>query len=371
MKALTASKILIDGEWHTGKAVLVEDDKIQSVINAENLPDQIAIEDFPGCYLAPGYFDIQVNGGGGILLNDQPTVEGLKQVAAAHRQLGTTSFLPTLISDHWENMVCMADAIEEALDQNIPGIVGVHFEGPYLHLDRKGVHNENHIRPAEEKFLDLISNRNLGAVLVTLAPETVSAEYIQALINAGVKVSAGHTTASYEQTRQAMDAGLDGFTHLYNAMPPLLSRAPGVIGAALEGVPGYCGIIVDGYHVHPASLKAAIAAKSVDRMMLVSDAMPPVGTDMRSFKLGDQEITVSDGRCCTADGTLAGACISLEDAVKNTCKMLGLSLSDAVTMAATTPARYMGLDQRIGSIAQGKQADFVVLSEKGTVIQVI
>ncbi len=371
MKAITADNILIDGKWLQNKAILIENETIRSVVTPDELDPDITVTNYGEGYLSQGYFDIQVNGGGGVLLNDQPTIDGIKAVAAAHRSFGTTSLLPTLISDEWDVMLRMADATEEAIASNVPGVKGVHFEGPYLNPDRKGVHNDEFIRPAEDKFIDLISDRNLGAVLVTLAPETVSLDFIRALCKTGAIVSAGHTAATYEQSVEAMDAGLTGFTHLYNAMPPLLSREPGVIGAALEGSDGYCGIIVDGHHVHLATLKAAINAKTPDKMMLVTDAMPPVGADDLSFNLGDVEISVTDGRCQTADGTLAGSCISMEGAVRNSCGLLGQSLSESISMASTSPARFMGLDQKMGKIAAGFAAEFVVLSSDGTILNVL
>lgn len=218
MKALIAKNTLIEGQWQRNLAVILKDGKILSISGIHQLDPQIPIEEFSEDYLIPGFFDIQVNGGGGVLLNDEPNVEGIRTVAAAHRQFGTTSLLPTLISDSWDIMQRMAAAVEDARSLNIPGIRGVHFEGPYLNKSRKGVHNQTYIRGAEEKFLDLIKNHDLGVVLVTLAPETASTDYIRALTAAGAVVSAGHTTATYEQARQAMQAGLTGFTHLYNAI---------------------------------------------------------------------------------------------------------------------------------------------------------
>ncbi len=369
--ALTASHILIDGRWETDRAILIDKNHIETVCHCEELTDCMEREDLGVGYLAPGYIDLQVNGGGGVLLNDEPTVIGLQTVAEAHRQFGTTAFLPTLITDGFEVMQRMADAIREARARSLPGIIGVHFEGPYLNSDRKGVHNETHIRRFEEEFLDLLKDGDLGKVLVTLAPEKVSHDYIQALCDAGVIVSAGHTAATLEQTRAAMQAGLTGFTHLYNAMPPMLSRDPGVVGAALSEPDGYCGVIADGFHVDPAVLKATIAAKTADRIMLVTDAMPVVGSEEDSFNLSGNRITVKNGRCTTTDGTLAGSALSMEQAVINCIKNLDQPLESAIKMASETPAHFLGLENEIGKIEPGCRAEFVFLSQDGSLQDVI
>ncbi len=371
MKALTASHILVNGHWRQDTILLLSAGKIARLIAQDDLPAGIPLTDKGAGFLAPGYFDSQVNGGGGVLLNDQPTLAGLQTVAEAHRPYGTTSFLPTFITDHFDGMQRMAEAVCEARARGLSAVRGVHFEGPYLNRDRKGVHQSRHIRGFEEKFIDLITTNDLGAVLVTLAPEAVGTDMIEALRKAGAVVSAGHTNASYEQTVAAIEAGLTGFTHLYNAMPPMLSRDPGVVGAALGASDAYCGVIADGYHVHPAVLKNTLAAKSPDRMMLVTDAMPPVGTDATSFMLQGSEILVKDGRCTTDDGTLAGSALTMESAVQNSLAWFGLPLEDALKMASETPARFMGLEADIGLIAPNRAADFVLLSENGAVQEVL
>jgi N-acetylglucosamine-6-phosphate deacetylase len=367
MKALTNCQILDGSSWISNHAVLVDDGIIRAICPEQEIPGSAEIEDLKGQVLAPGFIDCQVNGGGGVLLNDQPDLNTLKTIASAHRTFGTTGLLPTLISDSWDKMAAMADAIEAAIEQKVPGILGVHFEGPYLNTDRKGVHDAAWIREFENRFIPLIQNRNLGVVLATLAPELVPTDVIKQLKDSGVRVSAGHTNASYEETRQALSAGLTGFTHLFNAMPPLLSREPGVIGAALEDQDSFCGIIVDGHHVHPASLKAAISAKGSDKMMLVTDAMSCVGTPETRFKLGDTLVTVQDGACRTDEGTLAGSNLDMATAVRNSASMLDLSLTTALNMASHNPARFLGLDGQRGQIAVGKVADLIALDTELTV----
>jgi len=371
MQFVTANKIFIDDKLCSNRAVALKDGKIELVLPLEEVPFTGILKDFGDLILAPGFFDIQVNGGGGVLLNEEPTLLGIKKVAAAHRALGTTALLPTLITDTWEKMERMADAIEDAIDRKIAGVKGVHFEGPYLCTEKKGVHNANHIREEEGNFLELISGKNLGSVLVTLAPEMVSTNFIKSLVQLGAKVSAGHTNATYEETKLGLVAGLTGFTHLFNAMPPMLSRNPGVIGAALEDRNSYCGIIVDGHHVHPATLKAAITAKSKQKMMLVSDAMPSVGDSDTPFYLEGEKISVKDGRCITKDGTLAGANISMGDAVLNCVSMLDMDLEDALLMASLNPANYMDLNSEIGTISVSNSADMILLSNSGKFIETV
>ncbi len=369
MKALRNCQILDGDRWISDQAVLIDSGKITVICPEEDIPDDAKSEDLKGHCLVPGFIDSQVNGGGGVLLNDQPDIEAIRTVAAAHRRFGTTGFLPTLISDDWDRMVAMADAVEEAVKQDVPGVLGLHFEGPYLNPDRRGVHDETHIREFEDRFMSLIENRKLGKVLVTLAPELVPADLITRLAGNGVVVSAGHTNATYEQTRKALSAGLTGFTHLFNAMPPLLSREPGVIGAALEDQNSYCGIIVDGHHVHPASLKVAIAAKGADGMMLVTDAMPVVGTSESQFKLGDKLITVKDGACRTEEGSLAGSNLDMASAVRNCVKLLDLPLPTALKMASQTPARFLGEEDHRGQISAGMSADLVLMDSQMSVLR--
>lgn len=369
MKALKNCQILSGAGWTTGQAVLLEDGRILGLVPEEEIPPSATPEDLNGHYLCPGYIDCQVNGGGGLLFNDRPDPAALQIVAAAHRRYGTTGFLPTLISDSWDKMVAMTDAVETAIAQNMPGILGIHFEGPYLNRIRKGVHDATHIRDFEDRFVNLIEGRNLGTILLTLAPELVPSDLIRRLSKAGVVLSAGHSNATYEEARAAFSAGLSGVTHLFNAMPPLESRKPGLIGAALETESCYCGIINDGHHVHPASLKAAIAAKGPDKMMLVTDAMPTVGTKAGSFTLGTRVIIVEDGTCKTEDGTLAGSNLDMATAVRNSVELLELPLTTALAMATAVPAAFLGQSARRGEIAAGKAADLVLMDSNMQVIK--
>lgn len=324
--------------------------------------DYSEIVDLEGRLMAPGFIDIQVNGGGGVLFNDDPGVEAIEKIAAAHRAYGATSLLPTLISDDLDKIILAIDAADRAIAEGVPGVVGVHVEGPFLNPLKKGIHDKDKLRGLTEDAVRVLTSAKNATVVVTLAPECVAPEQIKHLAENGVRICAGHTNASYDETKAALAAGVTGFTHLFNAMPVMQSRDPGVIPAALESS-AWCGVIADGKHVHPAMLRLAYRAKADKRFMLVTDAMPVVGSDLDHFFLGGKRITVKDGACLSEDGTLAGAALTMIDAFRNAMSMMGADLSSAAMMASGNPARFLGLDDRIGSIAKGRRADFVVLGD--------
>jgi len=319
--------------------------------------------DLDGGLLVPGFVDVQVNGGGGALFNASPDVDTIRRIAAAHRRFGTTTLLPTLISDDWAVMQKAAAAVTQALQAGTPGVRGIHFEGPYLNAERRGAHSATAIRPVDGAAQALLANRQMGCVVVTLAPEQVPADFIRALTAAGVRVCAGHSTASFDEVRAAIAAGLCGFTHLFNAMPPLAGRTPGVLGAALDDAGTWCGVIADGHHVHWANLRLAVHSKPPGRVMLVTDAMPSVGAADKRFKLGGETVTVADGVCRTADGTIAGSDLDMATAVRNAVGELGVGLEEALRMASLYPAAFLGLDDRIGRIAPGYAADLALLDD--------
>jgi N-acetylglucosamine-6-phosphate deacetylase len=364
LHALTNARVLTPDGWHDDLAVLLDGQRIADLLPPSDprLRDAQS-HDLAGAMLLPGFIDVQVNGGGGVLFNEAPTVETIRRIGAAHRRYGTTGFLPTLISDRVEVMREALAAVEQALAEGVPGLLGIHLEGPYLASARKGVHDAKYFHAPSEDELALLCAPHRGVRLVTLAPDRVPPASIRALVAAGVVVCAGHTAADYETTRAALDAGVRGFTHLFNAMTPFGSREPGVVGAALEDAASWCGIIVDGHHVHPASLRVAIAAKARGRMLLVTDAMPPVGADRPDYVLNGEIITVKDGICQTAAGVLAGSALDMATAVRNTVQMLGLPLDEAVRMASTWPAEFLGLSESHGRIAAGYRADLVVMDD--------
>jgi len=368
--ALANARVLTAHGWRNDLAVLIEGERIAALLPNDHEAVRAArVENLAGALLVPGFIDVQVNGGGGVLFNEAPTVETLRRIGAAHRRFGTTGFLPTLISDRAEVMRAALAAAEQALAEEVPGVLGIHLEGPYLAPARKGVHDAKYFHAPGRDELALLCAPHRGARLVTLAPDQVPLADIGALVDAGLIVCAGHTAADYATIRAALDAGVRGFTHLFNAMTPFGSREPGVVGAALEDADSWCGIIVDGHHVHPASLRVAIAAKPRSKMLLVTDAMPPVGADDPSYVLNGETITVKDGICQTAQGVLAGSALDMASAVRNAVQLLGLPLEEAVCMASTWPAEFLGLGDSHGRIAPGYRADLVVLDDEYRVRQ--
>jgi len=340
-------------------AVVIEHSRIRAVMRRNALPEAIPYRRLPtGAWLVPGFIDTQVNGGGGVLFNDDPSPRGIAAIAAAHRRFGTTAMLPTLLSDTPEKMQAAREAIE-AVTGIDPSVIGLHYEGPFLSPEKAGVHDRGMLRRPEPGDVDLLGPLRHGVILVTLAPEQVPEGYIAQLAGAGVRVSFGHSMATYAQTRAALDEGLTGFTHLFNAMRPLASREPGPIAAALDEPDAWFGMIVDGEHVAPAMLRLALRGAS--SAMLVTDAMPPVGGSSASFRLYGQRITVRDGRCTTADGTLAGSVLDMASAVRNCVRMLDLPLAEALPLASTVPAAFLGIDGWLGRLAPGYRADLVAL----------
>ena len=357
--AAAADTVFDGAAVHRDCAVVIEGGDIVALLPRRQLPPGMPVRDLPdGAWLAPGFIDVQVNGGGDVLFNDTPTPEGLATIVAAHRRFGTTALLPTLISDTTEKMRAASAAVDTAMARE-PGVLGIHLEGPFLSPERAGVHDPTMLRAPTGDDIEIVMAPRRGVTLATLAPERVPAGFIARLAGAGVRIALGHSMASYEQTRAAIAEGLTGFTHLFNAMPPLLSREPGPIAAALETPGLFYGLIVDGEHVAPAMLRLAL--RGVGQPMLVTDAMPPVGGTGASFMLGGKEILVHDGRCATADGTLSGAALDMASAVRNSVRLLGLDLPDALRLATAAPAAFLGLGHRLGHLAPGHRANMVAL----------
>jgi N-acetylglucosamine-6-phosphate deacetylase len=359
-RALVNGRVLTAHGFEADVAVLIEDGTIVAVQAASMPRDGFEAVDLHDRTLVPGFIDTQVNGGGDVLFNDVPTVDGVRRIAEAHRRYGTTGLLPTLISDDVAVMSRAIAAVREAIAQGVPGVLGIHLEGPYLAPARKGVHAAEKFHTPDAGELDLIASLDNGRTLLTIAPERFDIDTLRGLAARGVILSAGHTAADYEQLRAAFAAGVTGVTHLFNAMQPLQSREPGGVGAALDDPHSWCGLIADGFHVHPAAIRIAIAAKPRGKMMLVTDAMPPVGGTRAAFELYGQPMQCSDGRCTTPDGVLAGSALDMASAVRNTVE-LGLPLDEACRMAATYPADFLGLGRSHGRIAPGYRADLVEL----------
>ncbi|MDB5672155.1 MAG: nagA [Alphaproteobacteria bacterium] len=370
-QALTNARMLIGDALVEGRVLLVEDGLIADIISAGDIPAGYSVHDLEGDLLAPGFVDTQVNGGGGVLFNETPTVEAIAAIGAAHRRFGTTGFLPTLISDDLYVMAEAVAAVEQAIASGVPGVLGIHIEGPFLSPERRGIHDADKIRALDEPGYKVLTGLKSGRTMVTLAPEETRPGTIRRLVEAGVIVSAGHTNGSYEDGRRALDEGLSGFTHLFNAMSPLTVREPGIVGAALEDIHAWCGIIVDGRHVAPATLRIALRCRPLNRFMLVTDAMPTVGQPEKSFTLQGRSIVVRDGVCVDESGTIAGSDLDMACAVRNAMSMLGLSLEAALAMASRSPAAFLGLDHRLGSLAPGNEANLVVLDRELQVVDTL
>lgn len=351
--------VLTERGFEREACVVVEDGFIVALLHGE--PPAGDLVDLDGGYLVPGFIDAQVNGGGGVLFNNDTSVEAIAAIGRAHRRFGTTGFLPTLISDDAEVMQRAIAATRDAIAIAVPGVLGIHLEGPYLAPARKGTHDDAKFRVPDANEIAMATSLDNGVSLITLAPERVPADAIRAIVERGGIVTAGHTAGAYDEIRAGIDAGITGFTHLYNAMSPLQGREPGAVGAALEDDACWCGVIVDGVHVHPASLRVALKAKPRGRVFLVTDAMPMVGGDDPSFDLYGETITAIDGVVRNAAGALAGSALDMAGAVRNGVHLLGLPLDEACRMAAQYPAEFLGIGGTHGRIAAGYRADLVLL----------
>lgn len=360
VQALYGAEIWTGSETLFDHAILISDGQISAVVPTTDIPKDAKRIALSGGLIAPGFIDTQVNGGGGRLFNDDPSVETLAIMVAAHRQFGTTAMLPTLISDDLDVVAQAIEAVDSAIAMGMAGIIGIHIEGPFLNADKRGIHDASKFRTLDDAAIRRLSSLTKGKTLVTLAPETAPPGMIRALVDRGVIVAAGHSTANFDDMAAAQADGLSGVTHLFNAMTPMESRAPGIVGAVLS-TNLYAGLIADGHHVHPASMQAAYRAKGADRIMLVTDAMPVVGSDSDSFTLGGQDIRTDEGRLISANGTLAGSNLDMASAARNAMAMIGATREDALTMASGTPAAFLGLGSKFGQIAPGYRADLVHL----------
>ena len=351
---------LFDGESLKARQKLVIDNGlIVSIENAEQ--ENNALDGV----LSAGFIDLQVNGGGGYLFNQSPDPDSLAQIAKAHQQFGTTGWLPTLITDELSVMARAADAVSKAILAEQNGILGIHFEGPHLSKPKRGVHNETIIRSISDSEMSLFLRRDLGIVMVTVAPENVSPEQIRELNQNGVIVSLGHSNASYEVACNAIEAGAMGFTHLYNAMSQLNSREPGMVGAALAHEDTFYGIILDGIHLHSAAAK--IAYRANPNMVLVTDAMPPVGTERREFNLGTSKVIREGFKLTDEQGRLAGSVLDMNSAVNNAQSMLNIKSEQAIKLATINPAKFIGVNEYVGKIKAGMKASMVLRNQAGEI----
>ncbi len=370
MQALVNARVLVDDGFVDDRAVLIDAGRIVAITPRDDARiARATTRDLGGACLLPGFVDCQVNGGGGVLFNDDPGVEAIRTIGAAHRRFGTTGFLPTLISDDDAVIVRAIDAVRAAIRARVPGVLGIHIEGPFINELRKGTHDASKFRRLEAEGVALLASLGVGRTLVTLAPETTSLPMIRALANAGVVISAGHTNGTFDEISASFRHGVSGVTHLFNAMSPLNHREPGAVGAALLDPDCWCGLIVDGRHVHPAAIQVAMRAKRPDRFMLVTDAMPSVGAARSSFMLQGKRITVKDGVCVDEAGVLSGSAIDMASAVRNCVELLGLPLEQAARMASTYPAQFLGMGGELGRIAPGYRANLVAVNDAVDVLE--
>jgi N-acetylglucosamine-6-phosphate deacetylase len=353
-----------------GQTLLASGGRIEAIGPDLAIPTGYDRVDLNGDILAPGFVDIQVNGGGGALFNDAPSVETIATIARAHAKFGTTSFLPTLISDDLDKIALAIGAVDAAIEAGVPGILGIHLEGPFLNTSRKGVHDASKFKVLDQEAIELLTCLKRGKTLITLAPETAPPGAIAELVRRGAVVFAGHTEASYEQIIAAEAEGLRGFTHIFNAMSQLVSRAPGVVGAALSSPTSFSGLIADGVHVHVANMALVARLLGPKRTVLVSDAMPTLGSDQDWLELKGEKIFACGLTCYTPDGVLAGSNLSLHDAIGVMMDQVGIGLTDALQMASHAPALALGLEAQVGRLRMGARADFVRLDGDANLVQV-
>jgi N-acetylglucosamine-6-phosphate deacetylase len=364
--AVIGGSLLDSQGFQTGQALVVHDGRIEAVLAETAVPTGIRRVEAGGAMIVPGFVDLQVNGGGGVLLNNDPSVQGISRICAAHARFGTTALLPTLITDRPDIRNRTVVSAQKALDANIPGFLGLHLEGPHLSVARKGTHDPALIRPMTDDDLNYLTTdaTGFGLRLITIAPESVTEEQVTALTKAGYIVSLGHTDVGIAVAARYFAAGASMVTHLFNAMSQLGNREPGIVGAALDSGPVSCGLIADGFHVDPVSMQVALRAKrGPGNIFLVTDAMSTIGTDDTGFELNGRQVYRRDGRLTLADGTLAGADIDMLSCVRFVHERLGYPLADAIAMATSAPAQAIGATRK-GCLAVGMDADFLLLSDE-------
>ncbi|MBR0843439.1 N-acetylglucosamine-6-phosphate deacetylase [Bradyrhizobium liaoningense] len=367
MIVLTGARVFDGERFSDDHAIVVEGNRIAAILPYSERPHG-AERDLGGGLLAPGYIDVQVNGGGGVLFNEDPTPEGIARIAAAHRKHGTVGLLPTLVTDTPQVMAAAIAATREARHLT-PATLGIHLEGPFLDPVRKGAHDLRYIRPPELGDIATIVEARCGAVMLTLAPNRVRTESIAELAQHGVLVSLGHSDASYAEACAAVKAGARAFTHLFNAMSAPAGREPGMVGAALDLNEVFVGIIADGHHVHEANLRIAFAAKRHDRFMLITDAMPPAAGGPDQFDLQGRRVIRAEGCLRLEDGTLAGSVLTMDEAVRFAVEVTQLELGHALAMASRVPATFLRRETELGRIAPGYLASLVHLDHDLRVLE--
>ncbi|EGR1120269.1 TPA: N-acetylglucosamine-6-phosphate deacetylase [Vibrio parahaemolyticus] len=371
MYALSNCKIYTGSDVLTDHAVIVENDLIQSIVPVAELPKGIEVKDLNGANLSPGFIDLQLNGCGGVMLNDAITAETMQIMHEANLKSGCTSFLPTLITSSDEDMRAAISAVREYHKKYQNQSLGLHLEGPYLNVAKKGIHSVDFIRPSDDGMIDLICSNADIIAKVTLAPEQNDPEHIARLKAAGIVVSIGHTNATYAEARKGFEAGITFATHLFNAMTPMVGREPGVVGAIYDTPEIYAGIIADGFHVDYANIRIAHKIKG-EKLVLVTDATAPAGANIDHFIFVGKKVYYRDGKCVDENGTLGGSALTMIEAVQNTVEHAGIALEEALRMATLYPATAIGVEDRLGRIRKGMVANLTIFDRdfnvKATVV---
>lgn len=365
MKQVFFGARIFDGErFHDDAALVIDGAFVSGIVPYAERPTDAEQHDCGGeGFISPGFIDAQVNGGGGVLFNEMPTAEAIDNIAKAHRAFGTTSLLPTVITDEPKilNAALVAAKVAHA---SVKGSHGLHVEGPFIDKERAGAHRADFIRMMTEKDATHLITNKTGVMMVTLSPKAASLSLIETLARAGIIVSLGHTDVTDKEAFSAFDKGASAVTHLYNAMGLLGHRLPGLVGAALSDTRIIAGLIADGHHVAPTAIKVAIAAKGVEGIALVSDAMPPSANGPDKFILQGRKVTRTGSRAAFDEtGALAGSAITMLESVRYLLSSCDVELSDALTMATLTPARMLGIDSRLGRLQTGYQADFISVND--------
>ena len=357
-QALLGSQIFCGERFYDDHALLVEGKSIVDIVDKNNIPDNFNKIELDQGILAPGFIDLQVNGGGGVLFNNSPNKESLNTIIKAHQFFGTTSVMPTVISDSLEVLEQCIKTVTEEIKNN-SSLLGIHIEGPFFNTKYRGVHQKQYISTINSDYLNLFESLKGFPVMLTLAPECISSQQLKHLTSLGIKTLAGHSDATYDELDDAIKNGLDGFTHLFNAMGQISAREPGVVGSALHFENTFASIIVDLHHVHPSLIQLAYQLKPKGKLFFISDSMATINHGKPSFELYDEVVNESDGRLVNSEGKLAGSSITQIDAVKNAYQKCNIPLNQALAMASRYPAEYLGIENHLGSLKPGYRADLV------------
>ena len=355
-QAITGSKLFNGIDFIEHKALLIDDQHIAGIVNEDAIPTDFQVKKLEGGILSPGFIDLQVNGGGGKLFNNSPDKESLNTIISAHQYFGTTSIMPTVISDSLNILQKCTDTISNEINNN-HSLLGIHIEGPFFNVKYRGVHQKQYINTINASYLNLFETLDKFPVMLTLAPECISIKQLKHLKSLGFKILAGHTDANYDQLEEAVKYGLDGFTHLFNAMGQISAREPGVVGSAFDFDETSASIIVDLHHVHPSLINLSFKQKPKGKLFFVSDSMATINHGEPSFELYDEVVSESNGRIINSEGKLAGSSITQIDAIKNAYQKCSIPIESAISMATLYPAEYLGVSDYIGQLKKGYRAD--------------